>query len=122
VHREDGRFEYKSRRGDLIITSGYNVPGPEVEDVLQERDAVHQSAVVGSPDETRGKIVKAFVVLADGHDPSDELTESLQDHVKDRIAPYKYPRKIEYVDEVPSTETGKIVRAKLREREQERAE
>jgi len=117
VHREDGRFEYKSRRGDLIITSGYNVPGPEVEDVLQEREEVHQSAVVGSPDEVRGKIVKAFVVLADGHEPSDELTESLQNHVKERIAPYKYPRAVEYVDELPSTETGKIQRAKLRERE-----
>lgn len=122
VHREDGRFEYKSRRGDLIITSGYNVPGPEVEDVLQEREEVHQSAVVGSPDDVRGKIVKAFVVLADGHEPSADLTESLQEHVKNRIAPYKYPREVEYVDELPSTETGKIQRAKLRERERERAE
>jgi 2-aminobenzoate-CoA ligase len=122
VHREDGRFEYKSRRGDLIITSGYNVPGPEVEDILQEREEVHQSAVVGSPDEMRGKIVKAFVVLADGHEPSDDLTASLQDHVKERIAPYKYPRAVEYVDELPSTETGKIQRAKLRERERERFE
>jgi len=120
VHREDGRFEYKSRRGDLIITSGYNVPGPEVEDVLQEREEVHQSAVVGSPDEVRGKIVKAFVVRTEGYDPSDELTESLQEHVRERIAPYKYPREVEYVDELPSTETGKIQRAKLRERERER--
>lgn len=120
VHREDGRFEYKSRRGDLIITSGYNVPGPEVEDVLQEREEVHQSAVVGSPDEVRGNIVKAFVVLADGHEPSDELTESLQNHVKESIAPYKYPRAVEYLDELPSTETGKIQRGKLRERERER--
>jgi len=120
VHREDGRFEYKSRRGDLIITSGYNVPGPEVEDVLQEREEVHQSAVVGSPDEVRGKIVKAFIVRAEGYDPSDELTESLQEHVRERIAPYKYPREVEYVDELPSTETGKIQRAKLRERERER--
>ncbi|NHN42912.1 benzoate-CoA ligase family protein [Halorubellus sp. JP-L1] len=122
VHREDGRFEYKSRRGDLIITSGYNVPGPEVEDVLQEREEVYQSAVVGSPDDVRGKIVKAFVVLADGHDPSDDLTESLQEHVKERVAPYKYPRAVEYVDELPSTETGKIKRSTLRERERERTE
>jgi 2-aminobenzoate-CoA ligase len=122
VHREDGRFEYKSRRGDLIITSGYNVPGPEVENVLQERDEVYQSAVVGSPDETRGKIVKAFVILADDADPSEALTESLQDHVKAQIAPYKYPREVEYVEELPSTESGKIMRAKLRERERERAD
>jgi len=118
VHREDGRFEYKSRRDDLIITGGYNVPGPEVEAVLEERDEVFESAVVGAPDEERGKIVKAFVVLADGSEGSSELTQSLQDYVKDRIAPYKYPRAIEYVDELPKTETGKIQRAKLREREE----
>jgi 2-aminobenzoate-CoA ligase len=118
VHREDGRFEYQSRQDDLIITSGYNVPGPQVEDVLQEREEVLESAVVGSPDEERGKIVKAFVKLRDGVSGSEELTESLQNHVKDRIAPYKYPRAIEYVDELPKTETGKIQRNKLREREQ----
>ena len=122
VQREDDRFEYKSRRGDLIITSGYNVPGPEVEDILQEREEVHQSAVVGSPDEMRGKIVKAFVVLAEEIRPDESLTESLQEHVKERIAPYKYPREVEYVDDLPSTETGKIMRGKLREREQQRAE
>ena len=122
VHRADGRFEYKSRRGDLIITSGYNVPGPEVEDVLQEREEVHQSAVVGSPDEVRGKIVKAFVVPAAGVETGPGLTESLQEHVKDRIAPYKYPRAVEYVDELPTTETGKIMRAKLRERERAASE
>ena len=118
VHREDGRFEYQSRQDDLIITSGYNVPGPQVEDVLQEREEVLESAVVGSPDEERGQIVKAFVKLRDGVSGSEELTESLQNHVKDRIAPYKYPRAIEYVDELPKTETGKIQRNKLREREQ----
>jgi len=117
VHREDGRFEYKSRRDDLIITSGYNVPGPEVEDVLQEREEVYEVAVIGSPDEERGTIVKATVVLAEGYEPSDELTESLQDYVKERIAPYKYPREIEYIDELPKTETGKIRRKVLREQE-----
>jgi 2-aminobenzoate-CoA ligase len=119
VHREDGRFEYQSRRDDLIITSGYNVPGPQVEDVLQERSEVVESAVVGSPDEERGQIVKAFVVLADDVSASESLTETLQNHVKSRIAPYKYPRAIEYVEELPKTETGKIQRTKIRQREQE---
>ncbi|WP_306061822.1 acyl-CoA synthetase [Natronococcus wangiae] len=120
VHREDGRFEYKSRQDDLIITSGYNVPGPEVEDVLLERDEVYQAAVVGSPDEERGKIVKAFVVLEDGYERRRSLTDALKDYVKERIAPYKYPREIEYLPELPTTETGKIKRATLRERERER--
>lgn len=118
VHREDDRFEYKSRRDDLIITSGYNVPGPEVEDVLQECTEVYETAVVGSPDPERGKIVKAFVVLNDGYEGTEELTTSLQDHVKASVAPYKYPREIEYVDKLPKTETGKIQRTELREREQ----
>lgn len=118
VHREDGRFEYQSRRDDLIITSGYNVPGPQVEDVLQERKEVRESAVVGSPDEERGQIVKAFVVLADGKEGGEGLVDDLQNHVKSRIAPYKYPRAIEFVDELPKTETGKIQRAILREKEQ----
>ena len=120
VYREDGRFEYKSRQGDLIIASGYNVPGPEVENVLQERDEVYVAAVVGSPDGQGGTVVKAFVVTADGHDASPELTESLQSHVKERIAPYKYPREVEYVDDLPTTETGKIRRDRLREQERKR--
>ena len=120
THREDGRFEYKSRRDDLIITSGYNVPGPEVEDVLQERTEVYEAAVIGSPNEERGQIVKAFVVLADDCEEGADLTTPLQDHVKDSIAPYKYPREIEYIDALPKTETGKIQRAKLRKQEHER--
>lgn len=117
VHREDGRFEYKSRRDGLIITSGYNVAGSEVEGVLQERKEVYDSAVVGRNDEVRGKIVTAFVVLADGDEPSDDLTESLQAYVKERIAPYKYPREIEYVEALPKTETGKVKRGDLPDRE-----
>jgi 2-aminobenzoate-CoA ligase len=119
VHREDGRFEYQSRRDDLIITSGYNVPGPQVEDVLQEREEVRESAVVGSPNEERGQIVKAFIVVADGTEGSETLVDDLQNHVKSRIAPYKYPREIEFVEELPKTETGKIQRTVLRDREQE---
>jgi 2-aminobenzoate-CoA ligase len=121
VHREDGRLEHKSRRDDLIITGGNNVPAPEVEDVLLEREEVFQTAVVGAPDEERGQIVKAFVVPEDDADPGDQLTETLQDYVKERIAPYKYPREIEFVDDLPTTETGKIQRAKLRDREQKTA-
>ncbi len=119
VHREDGRFEYQSRHDDLIITGGNNVPGPEVEGVLEEREEVFESAVIGKPDEERGQIVKAYVVLADGYEPVADLTGNLQDYVKERIAPYKYPREIEYVQELPKTETGKIQRAELREREQD---
>ncbi|WP_410767455.1 acyl-CoA synthetase [Haloferax sp. DFSO60] len=118
IHREDGRLEYKSRKDDLIISSGYNIPGPEVEAVLQERDEVSEVAVVGVPDEERGQVVKAFIIVADGFEGNDELTDSLQNHVKNTLAPYKYPRRVEYVDELPRTETGKIQRVKLREREQ----
>jgi len=119
VHREDGRFEHKSRRDDLIITGGNNVPAPEVEDVLLERDEVFQAAVVGKPDPERGQVVKAFVVLEDGVEADEALTERLQNYVKERIAPYKYPREIEYRKDLPKTETGKIQRAQLREQEQE---
>jgi 2-aminobenzoate-CoA ligase len=118
VHRGDGRFEYQSRADDLIITGGHNVPGPEVEAVLEEREEVFESAVIGAPDEERGQIVKAYVVLADGYEAVDDLTKNLQNYVKERIAPYKYPRAVEYVDELPKTETGKIQRAELRDREQ----
>jgi 2-aminobenzoate-CoA ligase len=118
IHREDGRFEYVSRQDNLIITGGYNVPGPQVEDTLQMRSEVQESAVVGIPDEERGKIVKAFVLLTDGVAPSEELVTTLQDHVKNEIAPYKYPREIEFISEFPKTETGKIKRNVLRESEE----
>lgn len=119
VHREDGRFEYKSRSDDLIVSSGYNIPGPEVEAVVEEHEAVLESAVVGSPDEQRGEIVKAFVVLEEDHTPGDDLAAAIQDHVKNTLAPYKYPRAIEFTDGLPRTETGKIRRTELREREAE---
>ncbi|KYH23842.1 acetyl-coenzyme A synthetase [Halalkalicoccus paucihalophilus] len=120
VQREDGRFEYKSRNDDLIISSGYNIPGPEVEAVIEEHDSVGEVAVVGSPDEERGAIVKAFVVAADGVSPEDNLIEEIQNHVKDTLAPYKYPREVEFVHELPRTETGKIRRIELRKREEEK--
>ena len=122
IHRDDGRLEYKSREDDLIISSGYNIPGPEVEAVVEERAEVSEVAVIGAPDEERGQIVKAFVVPADDATAGDELTETIQTHVKNTLAPYKYPRAVEYVDELPRTETGKIQRVKLREREREQYE
>lgn len=121
VQREDGRLEYKSRNDDLIISSGYNIPGPEVEAVIEEQDFVSEVAVVGSPDEERGEIVKAFVVLREGTAPEDDLIEEIQNHVKNTLAPYKYPREVEFVQNLPRTETGKIRRTELREKEQQTA-
>lgn len=87
--------------------------------MVEEVEEVEEVAVVGSPDEERGQVVKAFVVLADGVEGSDDLVEKIQNHVKNTLAPYKYPREVEFVRELPRTETGKIQRVKLREREQE---
>ncbi|WP_096389890.1 acyl-CoA synthetase [Halopenitus persicus] len=119
VQREDGRFEYKSRNDDLIVSSGYNIPGPEVEAVVEEVAEVAEVAVVGSPHEERGEIVKAFVVTAEDVTGDDALVETIQNHVKDTLAPYKYPRAVEFVESLPRTETGKIRRTELRERERQ---
>lgn len=113
----DGYFWFKSRSDDIIISSGYNISGSEVEDSLLAHEAVFECAVVASPDEKRGSIVKAFVVLKNSADASDETVKALQDHVKATIAPYKYPRVIEFLKELPKTETGKIQRFKLRAKE-----
>ena len=110
----DGYFFYHARADDLIISAGCNIAAPEVEDALLEHRAVHECAVVGWPDEERGMIVKAFVVLKPGHAGDDALIVALQDHVKATIAPYKYPRAIEFTDTLPRTETGKLQRFKLR--------
>jgi 2-aminobenzoate-CoA ligase len=108
----DGYFWYVSRADDMIISAGYNIGAPEVENALLTHDAVAEAAVVGVPDEERGQIVKAFVVLK----PDASATErALQDHVKQTIAPYKYPRAVEFVAELPKTHTGKLQRFKLRE-------
>ncbi|GAA0236494.1 acyl-CoA synthetase [Haladaptatus pallidirubidus] len=122
VQREDGRFEYKSRHDDLIISSGYNIPGPEVEAILEEHEAVSEVAVIGSPHEQRGQIVKAVIVPNDEISVDSGLIDELQNSVKKTLAPYKYPREIEFVDKLPRTETGKIQRIKLREQEQDHAE
>jgi 2-aminobenzoate-CoA ligase len=112
----DGYFWYQARTDDIIISSGYNIAGPEVENVLLEHAAVAECAVVGAPDEERGQIVKAVIVLRAGHEGSATLARELQDFVKARIAPYKYPRAVEFVDALPRTTTGKLQRFRLRER------
>jgi 2-aminobenzoate-CoA ligase len=111
----DGYFTYQCRSDDMIVSGGYKIPGPEVERVLDEHPAVAESAVVAAPDRTRGFIVKAFVVLAPGWTPSAGLVEELQEHVKRELAPYKYPRAVEFVERLPRTETGKIQRYRLRQ-------
>ena len=118
---EDGYFWFQARTDDMIISSGYNIFGPEVEAALVEHAAVGECAVVAAPDEERGNIVKAFVVPREEVTGSAELIKELQNFVKSRIAPYKYPRAIEFIDALPKTETGKIKRFKLRERELEGA-
>ncbi|HEY5897500.1 MAG TPA: benzoate-CoA ligase family protein [Burkholderiales bacterium] len=111
---EDGYFFYQARTDDMIISAGYNIAGPEIETSLLAHPAVAECGVVGWPDEERGTIVKAFVVLKPGNDPGEGTVRQLQDHVKNAIAPYKYPRAIEFVDSLPRTETGKLQRFKLR--------
>jgi 2-aminobenzoate-CoA ligase len=99
----------------MIISSGYNIAGPEVEAALLSHPAVAECGVVGAPDEARGMIVKAYVVLASNFSGDDALVGALQDHVKREIAPYKYPRAIEFVAQLPKTETGKLKRYALRQ-------
>ena len=111
----DGSFTYQCRSDDMIVSGGYKIPGPEIEHVLDEHPAVAESAVVAAPDRTRGFVVKAFVVLKPEHQPSDDLVARLQDHVKQELAPYKYPRVIEFLPKLPRTETGKIQRYVLRQ-------
>ncbi|WP_165859417.1 AMP-binding protein [Desulfofundulus salinus] len=114
---EDGYFWFVGRADDVILAAGYRIGPFEVESALLEHPAVAESAVVSSPDEIRGEVVKAFVVLAPGYQPSDKLVKELQEHVKKITAPYKYPRKVEFVESLPKTISGKIRRVELRERE-----
>ncbi len=111
---EDGYFWYQARSDDMIISSGYNIAGPEVEEALLSHPAVSECAVVGVPDQARGSIVKAVVVLSDGVIGDAALARDLQEHVKRRIAPYKYPRVVEFADQLPRTSTGKLQRFRLR--------
>ncbi|MEO1199386.1 MAG: AMP-binding protein [Pseudomonadota bacterium] len=111
----DGYFWYQARNDDMIISSGYNIAGPEVEAALLDHDAVQECAVVGAPDPERGAIVEAHVVLKNGWEGTDALAETLQAHVKATIAPFKYPRRIVFTSALPKTETGKIQRFRLKE-------
>jgi len=117
---EDGYFWFVGRSDDVIISAGYRIGPFEVESALIEHPAVVEAAVVGSPDEVRGEIVKAFVILAEGYEPSEELAKEIQEFVKGQTAPYKYPREIEFVESLPKTISGKIQRVKLREAERRR--
>ena len=113
---EDGYFWYHSRTDDMIVSSGYNISGQEIEEVLLEHPSVGECAVVGVPHSDRGHIVKAFIVLRKDENGGDELSRAIQDFVKKSIAPYKYPRAVEFVDALPKTQTGKVNRAMLRAR------
>ncbi len=112
---EDGYLWFEGRADDVIISAGYRIGPFEVESALVSHPAVAEAAAVAAPDEVRGQVVRAVVVLQDGHDPGDELVRELQDHVKAQTAPYKYPRVIEFVPELPKTPSGKIKRALLRD-------
>ncbi len=112
---EDGYFWYVARSDDMIVSSGYNIAAPEVENALYAHAAVQECAVVGTPCPERGQKVKAFVVAAEGHEPGEALARALQAHVKTSIAPYKYPREVEFVTALPKTATGKLKRFALRE-------
>jgi acetyl-CoA synthetase len=117
VRDEDGYLWFVGRKDDVISSAGYRIGPGEIEDCLLKHPAVVQAAVIGSPDELRGNIVKAFIVLAKGYGPSDDLKKEIQDSVRTRLAAYEYPREIEFIDEVPMTTTGKVRRVELRERE-----
>jgi acetyl-CoA synthetase len=114
---EDGYVWYAGRADDVIISAGYRIGPFEVESACVEHAAVKEAAAVASPDERRGDIVKAFIVLAGGHEPSDELAQEIKTHVRERHSAYAYPREIEFVDDLPKTLTGKIRRIELREQE-----
>jgi 2-aminobenzoate-CoA ligase len=111
---EDGYFVYQARTDDMIVSAGYNIAAPEVEAALLEHPAVAECGVVGWPDEERGQVVKAFVVLRPGHAAGEAMARTLQDFVKATVAPYKYPRSIEFRGELPRTSTGKLQRFRLK--------
>jgi 2-aminobenzoate-CoA ligase len=111
----DGYYYYQARSDDMIVSAGYNIAGPEVEAALMQHEAVAECGVVGAPDDERGQVVAAYVVLRPGVVADEAMRAALQDHVKRQIAPYKYPRRIVFVDALPRTETGKLQRFRLRQ-------
>ena len=116
----DGYVWYAGRADDVIIAAGYRIGPFEVESACLEHDAVAEAAAVASPDEVKGNVVKAFIVLAEGCEPSEELASEIQGHVRARLSAYAYPRKVEFVAGLPKTLTGKIRRIELREAEREK--
>jgi 2-aminobenzoate-CoA ligase len=116
----EGWFVYQARTDDMIVSSGYNIAGPEVEGALLGHPAVAECGVIGVPDEERGQIVKAYVVLKSGHAADGAMARALQDYVKQAIAPYKYPRALEFIERMPRTETGKLQRFRLKQLDDER--
>ena len=114
---EDGDLWYRGRADDMFKAAGYRIGPSEIENCLVRHEAVANAAVVPSPDEERGNIVKAYVVLAPGRSPSAALEDDIRQHVRGKLAPYEYPREIEFVDALPMTTTGKVQRKVLRERE-----
>jgi 2-aminobenzoate-CoA ligase len=117
IRGNDGFFQYQCRNDDLIVCGGIKIGAPEIEGVLLEHPAVLEAAVVASPDELHGMVPKAFVVLHNAYQASEALVQDLQDYVRAEMAPYKYPRKVEFVRELPKTSTGKIRRSELRQSE-----
>ena len=116
----DGWFVYQARTDDMIVSAGYNIAGPEVEGALLGHPAVAECGVIGVADDERGQIVKAYVVLKAGHQPDTAMAKQLQDYVKQTIAPYKYPRAVEFIERMPRTETGKLQRFRLKQLDAER--
>src|SRR5213078_5407235 len=117
VQDEDGYVWYVGRADDVIIAAGYRIGPFEVESACLEHAAVREAAAVASPDEIKGNVVKAFIVLAEGHEPSDELADDIKRFVRGHLSAYAYPRRIEFVEDLPKTLTGKIRRIELRQQE-----
>jgi acetyl-CoA synthetase len=115
---EEGYLWYQGRSDDVIKSAGYRIGPAEIESCLVKHPAVLNAAVIGKPDAARGAIVKAFVVLQPGHSPSEALVDGIQQHVRGRLAPYEYPREIEFIDALPMTTTGKVQRKELRKLEE----
>jgi 2-aminobenzoate-CoA ligase len=115
IQDDAGEFHFVARSDDMIVSSGYNIAGPDVEQALLQHESVFECAVVGAADDERGMIVEAHVVLNEGANANDIMVKLLQDHVKSIIAPYKYPRVIKFVSEIPKTATGKIQRFRLKQ-------
>src|SRR4029077_16452299 len=112
---DDGYLWHQGRSDDLIVSSGYRIGPVEVESALVSHPAVAEAAAVAAPDDERGSVVRAVIVLRDGYAASDALATELQDHVKETTAPYKYPRIVDFAAELPKTESGKVKRALLRD-------